>query len=291
MMSAKRTPNTSQAISLVDRSRSKDMHEVRHRSRAETTFKGGQKRAVHRWFRLTPSFSPDLVTSILAEFGSADSHVLDPFAGRGTTLIECQLRNTNCVGIEINPFLHFVSRASLNWRVTPDAARLSLKEVLSLTEKLKDTLDDDPLSVASDLEVGYPEIHNVHRWWRHDVLRELLILKGAIKLASCTVNVRELLRLILASILLESANITLGRLQLHFIDRSRDAIDPVLLFIERANVVIQDLETLPQRTRSWARVVQGDSTNLAQIEGLSKLDLGHEFANFNLNFGGYVWPV
>src|SRR5438128_10831633 len=73
---------------------------IRHQSRTAVTFKGGLDRLAHRWFRLTPSFSPHLVSTILTEFARPNSVVLDPFAGRGTTLIECQLQNVACVGIE-----------------------------------------------------------------------------------------------------------------------------------------------------------------------------------------------
>src|SRR6266849_1026243 len=68
-----------------------------HVSRA--TFKAGLAVGVHRWFRLTPSFGPDLVREMLfaLECDSSDV-VLDPFAGAGTTLIECQLNGLTSYG-------------------------------------------------------------------------------------------------------------------------------------------------------------------------------------------------
>ena len=58
----------------------------------ESTFIGGLAAKVHRWFRLTPSFGPDLVQEMLREMETPKSAVLlDPFAGAGTTLIEGKL--------------------------------------------------------------------------------------------------------------------------------------------------------------------------------------------------------
>ncbi|WP_412759802.1 DNA methyltransferase [Methylorubrum subtropicum] len=68
-----------------------------------STFKAGLASRVHRWFRLTPSFGPDLVQHMLDRMQcSPQDIVLDPFAGAGTTLIECKLSNINSVGFEMS---------------------------------------------------------------------------------------------------------------------------------------------------------------------------------------------
>src|SRR4051812_16008461 len=76
---------------------------------SKSTFKAGLSTRVHRWFRLTPSFGPDLVRLMLEEMG-AQKHevVLDPFAGASTALIESRLEGYRSIGYEINPLLHFV---------------------------------------------------------------------------------------------------------------------------------------------------------------------------------------
>lgn len=82
----------------------------------KTTFKAGLKVPVHRWFRLTPSFSPDLVIEMLNTMNcSTGDVVLDPFAGASTTLIECQINGISSFGYEINPLLYFVGKTCLNW--------------------------------------------------------------------------------------------------------------------------------------------------------------------------------
>ena len=44
-------------------------------------------------------------------------HVHDPFSGAGTTAIECSLEGYVSTCVEINPFLHFVNRVCLDWRL------------------------------------------------------------------------------------------------------------------------------------------------------------------------------
>jgi len=80
----------------------------------DITFKAGQLEPVHRWYRLTPSYSPGLVRFLIKEFEIYPDHfVLDPFSGRGTTSIECQKHGINNLGIEINPILQQVGSKSL----------------------------------------------------------------------------------------------------------------------------------------------------------------------------------
>ena len=81
-----------------------------------STFLAGLARRVHRWFRLTPSFGPDLVQHVLATTKTPpNSAVLDPFAGAGTTLIETKLEGHRAFGFEVNPLLQFVCATSVNW--------------------------------------------------------------------------------------------------------------------------------------------------------------------------------
>jgi DNA modification methylase len=81
-------------------------------------------RAIHDWYRFVLSFPPHLVRDYLDRFGitSADT-VLDPFAGTGTTLVECQKLGIPCVGLEANPMAHFACQTKLNWQPAPAILR------------------------------------------------------------------------------------------------------------------------------------------------------------------------
>ena len=226
---------------------------VRH-----STFLGGLAADVHRWFRLTPSFGPDLVGKALSDMDTRPrSVVLDPFAGAGTTLIEAKFEGHKAIGFEINPLLHFVCKTSLKWGLCTS----SLREELAL---IGDRVSQRKAEVRgrSVQEVGYalPPIHNVFRWWREDVLLDLLILLEAIRGGSRQTDFFELA---LAGVLVpDLTNVSLGRLQLHFIDRTGDTIRVWETFKAHALTMVCDMEKVAALSDvGEGEVYNVDSTN------------------------------
>jgi hypothetical protein len=237
---------------------------------SKATFQNGLATRVHRWFRLTPSFGPDLVREMLDVMEvDRNETVLDPFAGAGTTLIECKLEGRASIGFEINPLLHFVNETSLNWGVDPNSVRRELKRI---GEKLSDApkIPFDELAIHG---LYVPPIHNPTRWWRPDVLVQLLVLKRAIQSVR-NKPVRELLRLGFAGILVpDLTNVTLGKLQLHFIDRSSDQIDVWGSYRRHIDQMVTDLETLrTSPSQATARCYLQNATDLSGLEFSGRVD-------------------
>ena len=82
-----------------------------NRSPKSVTFLGKLDLPIHRWFRLTPSFSPRLADDIADYFDLSGSDiVLDPFGGVGTVSLCMKQKGIPSSSIEINPFLHFVAQ-------------------------------------------------------------------------------------------------------------------------------------------------------------------------------------
>ncbi len=220
-----------------------DRVETNHFHVTRSTFLGGLSASVHRWFRLTPSFGPDLVSKALADMNTLPhSVVLDPFAGAGTTLIEARFEGHDAIGFEVNPLLYFVCRASLEWTVSPTTLRLQLAQI-------ERTMERERHSAArlspEELGLTVPPIHNVYRWWRPDVLKDLMILLAAIRHCSQDSRHRDFFELALAGVLVPHlTNVTLGRLQLHFIDRSGQNIQVWPTFHQHALKMIRDLEEI-----------------------------------------------
>jgi len=239
---------------------SNDMHyKSIHRDLA--TFKSGEDKPIHRWFRLTPSFGPDLVNIILNEFNyNSNSIVLDPFAGAGTTLIECQLNNIKSYGFEINS--------------------LDIDNLLELNDSINKCFSDyQKKYLNSDyqsLDIDVPTIHNIERWWRPDVLKDLLILKKAIiNETNCLNDIyRDIFLLIVAGILVpDLTNVTLGKLQLHFINRDNDIIDVIKRYNQHFNVVISDLERIKKLNNdNIGTIINIDSTIINEETIKDKID-------------------
>jgi len=196
--------------------------------------------------------------------------ILDPFSGAGTTAIEAQLEGFNCVGFEINPLLHFVGTTSLNWEINPSDASEALKGVTDEFLRRRSKVERSGLE-----EAGYivPPIHNVHRWWRDDVLRDLCVLVYCLNKVEDK-GIRDFMRLSLAGVVVpDLTNVTLGKLQLHFIDRTDDKIDVIKSFHLHTKNMIDDLEKVREQDGlGTSQVLHQDSTNLAGLELQRKID-------------------
>jgi hypothetical protein len=76
-------------------------------------------------------------------------------------------------------------------------------------------------------------------------LKQLLVLKAAVKSVAQKQEVRDFFRLALAAVLVpDLSNVTLGRLQLHFIDRGEDDIQVFPTFKAHVERMIHDIALL-----------------------------------------------
>lgn len=237
-----------------------------------STFKGGLDQPVHRWFRLTPSFGPGLVLHALAKMKTENNAVVfDPFSGAGTTLIEAKQNGFEAYGFEINPFLSFVGNTSLDLTLDSNDLTQSLKEIEKKVQKAKKLSSGKSIE---ELGLQSPPIHNVHRWWREDVLKDLLLLLQVIDQMKLEDKVHSFFRLSLAGILVpDLTNVTLGRLQLHFINRENDQINVLETFMAHSKMMIDDVIQSPNRaSQKRAQIFNCDSTKSENFPKFPKIN-------------------
>ena len=227
----------------------------------DVTFKTGQSESVHRWYRLTPSYSPNLVRFLIAELGiTRDGYVLDPFSGRGTTVIECQKHGIPALGIDINPLLQQVGDRSLRW----ETAHLQLaQDYVGEAGELLARHGEDPVDLVLErFNARLPLIHNVFRWWKAEVLRDLIICRELTAEARYA-PIYDYLWLAINKAALDCANIHRNHPTITFDDDHRRDIDVHSEVRANLGEICGDLRDLTREQAGRSRlnaVVLGNST-------------------------------
>ncbi len=80
-----------------------------------STFIDNMRLPIHRWFRYSAGFSAEWVKQEVAS-RKAQTRVLDPFVGSGTTCLACDAVGVPSIGIESHPFVRRVARAKLAYK-------------------------------------------------------------------------------------------------------------------------------------------------------------------------------
>jgi hypothetical protein len=196
--------------------------------------------------------------------------ILDPFSGASTTLIECKLLGMDSYGFEINPFLHWIGNVCLNWDINADEIKKYHSKVL---HEFKNIEKPSNLKDLDKFGLTIPPIHNPHRWWRDDVLIDMLHLKECIdRVVKHDDGIKQFFRLCLAGVLVPNlTNVTLGRLQLHFIDKSEVAIDVIKEYSQHFEVMLGDIQSIQsEKAIGNSQLFLQDSTDLSVFSKITK---------------------
>lgn len=94
---------------------------------------------VHNWYKFTAGFSYKFVDIILEDYKGRDIVVYEPFAGCGTTLVECQKLGFRSVGNESQELMCSVIRAKLNWTITREQFDCGIKNIELYLNENKNT--------------------------------------------------------------------------------------------------------------------------------------------------------
>ena len=231
----------------------------------DITFKAGQIEPIHRWYRLTPSYSPDLVKFLIQKLKITEKdYVLDPFSGRGTTSIQCQKQGIKSLGIEINPLLQQVGQKSLIWeRENLNLLDDYLLEIYSIINEFK-TLSLG--SIINQFNTNIPIIHNVFRWWKQDVLKELIICREVMLKQKYSL-VKNYLWIALTEACLNCANIHRNHPTITFDDNHNRKINVFEEISQRLEIIKTDLINLDCQIKSFSELGEiklGNSTKNLQ---------------------------
>lgn len=97
---------------------------------------------VHNWYKFTAGFSYKFVDIILEDYKDKDIIVYEPFAGCGTTLVECQKLGFRSIGNEGQELMCNVIHAKLNWTITKrqyTRAKNNIKKYVEENKRIAET--------------------------------------------------------------------------------------------------------------------------------------------------------
>jgi len=121
-----------------------------------STFADNLSLPIHRWFRYSAGFSAAWVRQLIKqEKLKGRARILDPFAGCGTVLLECEASDVEGRGVEAHPFVARVCRAKLNWRECPKAFR---QYALSVLDEARKHQSDPAASYPKLIEKCFPPL-------------------------------------------------------------------------------------------------------------------------------------
>ena len=134
---------------------------------------------VHRFHPYLGKFVPQLVEIFLRRHFGAGQWVLDPFAGSGTTLVECSAFGVNSIGIDISAFnvlLTRVKTASYDPRVVENDLRDALARLTQFVDASAGqlSLDVDVVEPAAQAPISSEFLRE---WYDIGALAEILFYR------------------------------------------------------------------------------------------------------------------
>jgi hypothetical protein len=232
-------------------------------------------RAVHDWYRFVLSFPPHLVRDYCHRFGlGADSLLLDPFCGTGTTLVEAKREGIPSVGVEAHPFTAFVARTKVDWSTKPlelrRHARGVAKRVLAGLEM--DGIQDEPSADGGvrripkaklrRLPPGLQDLNLLHALSPLPLHKALALRDQLEATPAGTIRSHELVAFA-KSIVFSSSNLRFGpEVGLGRIQEDAAVVGPWLSAVES---MASDLEVVRPKAAVRSVVLEGDSRSIGSL--------------------------
>ena len=205
-------------------------------------------RLTHYLFRFPAKFHPPVVRKLIEEYSRPGDHILDPFCGSGTMLVEAAVAGRNAVGTDIDPVAIFVSqvkthRYSPNWlKASSDILSQTLAELRRLGEQyyVEDYTDlarDELDAAVSNAKLWVPNIPNICHWFRRYVILDMARIYGTIHNLQAPNSHKDFFRLCFASMVRAASNadpVPVSGLEVTSYMKRKEAmgrvIDPFALF-------------------------------------------------------------
>ena len=168
---------------------------------SDTAFTDNRTRLLHRWVPWIAGFSGSFVEDVIVACSpnGRPLHILDPFAGVGTTLVEAIQRGHSATGFEINPY------AALASRIKCQAATFALDELDWTIDRLDEFAEEEAWRATPPASVPPPGFRSRVPFFSESIEPQVLACMDFIEQGP-TEWVRDLLRLALGSVMVGFSN-------------------------------------------------------------------------------------
>lgn len=232
------------------------------------TFKGKMTLPIHRWYRLTPSFSPELADDIADYFRLGENDlVLDPFSGVGTVPLCMKYRGIPACSIEINPYLHFVGMVKTRTYTNVDAIEATFRGFLEAfgaqVENLPSELDAK--AYLDENKASVPPIHKAERWWSPGNLMQLTALRKLMLAYRAEPEYVDLLRMGVLGILVPVSNAKHNHVSLTFADKPLPKLDVVRVLGQKYREMVEDLRAVEKLPHAQVTMYIGNSKEASKV--------------------------
>jgi hypothetical protein len=239
-----------------------------NRATKAVTFQGKLDLPIHRWYRLTPSFSPQLAVDIACEFRlTGKDFVLDPFSGVGTVPLCMKYRGIPSCSVEINPYLHFVGTIKTRSYNDVNAVRDVFREFGAAADGDLRVLPSERHAekYLSENSAFVPTLHNIHRWWTPGNLMQLVCLRKLLLSFEAEPDYRDLLKMGLLSILIPVSNARHNHVSLTFAEKPLEMVNVGAALQRKYADMLEDLLVIQKLPRADATVFRGNSKFLTDV--------------------------
>ncbi len=239
-----------------------------NRKTAAVTFQGKLKLPIHRWYRLTPSFSPRLASDIADRFRLSESDmVLDPFSGVGTVPLCMKYRGVPACSVELNPYLHFVGAVKTRTYRDLDEIDVCFSDFIRHYRRKVQRLPGE-IHAQGWLRENpefVPRIANADRWWSPGNLMQLACLRRLVCQYDAGGHHLDLLKMGALGILVPVSNARHNHVSLTFAERPLPTVDIPELLAAKYHEMIYDLRAVAKLRCSEVAIHAGKRKHLSAV--------------------------
>ncbi|MGQ0635530.1 MAG: hypothetical protein ACT4QC_13020 [Planctomycetaceae bacterium] len=236
------------------------------RSTKAVTFQGKLGLPIHRWYRLTPSFSPRLALDIAKAFSlTANDFVLDPFSGVGTVPLCMKYQGIPACSVELNPYLHFVSVVKTRNYNDLEEIEETFTRFVADCRRTTCELPADPTEYLRCNQSDIPAISRPDRWWSPGNLMQLVCIRQLMRRFEAPQHHADLLRMGVLGILIPVSNAKHNHVSLTFAEQPLPTTNVADVIEAKLREMLADLKRVAQRPRADVTVHRGNSRHLSKI--------------------------